>query len=1290
MKTASIFFLKYFAGIFLLILFSGGTLFSQPWAASLPQDRESRAKLTLFDYQKAFNDYWESYPVENGYYLKDGVKQKAGGWKQFRRWEWFWESRVNPLTGEFPQSSAMEKFKEYLAQKGGGRSTSGNWSVLGPSSTTGGYAGIGRLNCVAFNPNDDSLIYVGAAAGGIWKSTDAGTNWTPIGDFNDALGVGDIAVVSTSTDDILYLATGDKNHSDTYSVGVLKSTDGGASWSTTGLSWTQSQGYLIYRLLVDPNNSNILYAASNGGLYKTTDAGVNWSQISLNIYKDLEFNPGNSAIIYASTADGKIFRTANSGVTWSQVLSNASGKRTELAVTGANSSIVYAVMASPTSGLQAIYKSTNSGLSFTQVFSGSTTNLLDWACDGSGSGGQAWYDLAIAADPNNANVVYVGGINNWKSVNAGSSWSIVTHWAGTCGGQATEVHADQHFLAFQNSSSTLFVCNDGGIYKTTDGGSSWTDLTNGLVISQMYRLGVASTTPSDIITGLQDNGTKNLNAGSWSDVIGGDGMECIIDYTNASVQFGELYNGQIKRTNNHWYSYVSIAFGGGAWVTPYVMDPSNHLILYRGTSEVYKTTNQGNSWSQISNFGGTYLRSLAVAPSNSQYIYAATYGTIYKSTNGGSSWTDITSGLPVSTSSMTYIAVKNDDPNTLWVSLSGFNTDGVYESTNGGSSWTNISSGLPQLPVNCVIQNRQNTGEVELYAGTDVGVYVKVGSAGWTGFYDSLPYVVVNELEIYYDDADTTNTRIRAATFGRGLWESDVYSPYDAPVADFTADSLTPSNVDTVHFTDLSGNNPTSWEWSFDPATITYVNGTDENSQNPEVVFDVPGLYDATLVASNNGGSDTATKIDYINVSQAAPVADFVADTLDPSTVDTVHFSDLSMNDPDSWEWSFDPASVSFVDSTDENSQNPVVIFDSAGFYDVTLVASNSGGSDTLTKVDYINVSQAPPVANFEADKLTPTTNDTVHFTDLSDNNPDSWYWTFDPSTVTFVDSTDANSQNPIVIFDVPGLYDATLTASNTGGSDTLTKVDYIDVSDSLQVNATADPDTVCSGETTQLDANASGGSGSYTYSWTSNPPGFSSDLKDPTVTPDTTTVYIAEVSDGNDTETDSVEVVVNGLPEITLGDWPEILCNEQEPPVQLTADPEGGTYSGNVTEDGIFTPETAPPGWNVITYTYKDSNGCENSEQDSIFVDECVGIDVVGAEDGINVYPNPNDGKFMVVSSKIITSVEIINQLGKVVFKKPFNSQSVRIDAGLRKGVYFIRLRTKNGPVITKSIVIY
>jgi len=1222
--------------LLLVTIFTTNLVNSQTWLENLPQAKVQSGTLTLQDYQKAFYDYWEPFHVEKGYYVNEnGEKVKAYGWKQFKRWEWYWEYRVDPQTGAFPKTNAAEEYEKYLLQNPeGSRSPSGNWISMGPSWSNGGYAGIGRLNCVAFRPGDANTIYAGAASGGIWKSSDGGASWTSLGDSNPVLGVSDIIVINQgSNPDILYIATGDKDggslwslggqqSNDNNSVGVLKSTDGGTTWNTTGLSFSASQKITLSRLILDPTSGNqTIYAATSTGVFKTTDGGTNWPQQLWGNFIDLEMNPGNSSVLYASTIDHwltpMIYYTTNGGSNWtaSSTPFTATDKRVDLAVTAANSNYVYAVVANRNGGLSYVCRSTNAGASFSTVYTGSsTTNLLSlYANESGGTGVQGYYDLAIAVSPINANEVYVGGINTHKSTDGGSSWNCVNCWTWSATynnvtPQAPVVHADHHFLAFQNN-TTLFECNDGGLYKTTNGGGSWADKTNTMVISQLYRLGVSQTVSSDVITGLQDNGTKVLATGpGWMDVIGGDGMECIIDHTNVNVQFGTLYFGDIFKTVNYWGGQAQINPANGAWVSPYVMDPTNNMRLVAGYADVWLSTNGGANWGQISNnltgSGTTYLRSVAIAPSNSNTIYVATLNNIWKTTNSGGNWINITGTLPVGSSNITYITVKNSNPNTVWVSFGEYNTHSVYQTTNGGTNWTNISAGLPSLPVMCVIQNTQNTTQDELYAGTDVGVYVKVGSANWAAFSTSLPNVVVTELDIYYD-AVPANSLIRAATFGRGLWESDLYSPMSAPDADFIADNLTPTILDTVSFTDLSTNSPTTWLWTFTPATITYLNGTSGSSQNPQVRFDVPGAYTVSLTATNAGGSDTETKTNYINATDPPPLADFSADNLNPTTIDTVHFTDLSGNNPVSWLWNFTPATISFLSGTDQNSQHPVVFFNDVALYTVQLIASNAGGSDTMTKVDYINALEA------------------------------------------------------------------------------------------LTVTVTAGSSFVCLGDSTQLFSAPAGGTGTYTYSWTSDPAGFNSNEQNPFVTPDQNTTYFVTVDDGNHQATASIDISVLPLPVITLGSWPDLLCHYQEPPVQLTASPAGGTFSGNaVTPDGVFSPEIAPLGWNVITYTYTNADGCTASAQDSIYVDNCVGI-IENNDAGIpvTIYPNPNSGIFSISSSLTITKIIIRDMTGKKVFDKSFSEENILLNVTF-KGRYLLQIfvadKKSGSQIIIKPLIVF
>jgi photosystem II stability/assembly factor-like uncharacterized protein len=868
------------------------------------QPIQKQAGKTFTSIQKAFNDYWAPYNVHNGYYTENGVRKKAAGWKQFKRWEYYWSMRVDPRTGTFPTKGASDF---YLPRKKttGSLNATGNWSSLGPSSSSGGYAGLGRFNCVAFRPGDNNTYYVGSPSGGLWKTTDNGTNWTVLTDDNAVLGVSDAVVIAggTPASDIVYIATGDRDggsmwalgggqSNDNNSIGVLKSTDGGSTWATTGLTFTASQKITINILLMDPNDNTILYAATSNGIYKTTDAGVNWANISNpgNVI-DLKFKPGTSSTLYASTKNyvgtPNIYRSTNSGATWSAVTGFSNSEyRIGLAVTAANSAFVYAIVCRQNGGLKGIYRSSNSGTSFTQVYDGTVANhnLLGWYTDGSGgTSGQGGYDLAIDVSPTNGDELYIGGVITHKSTDGGSSWTAVNCWTSNVSynkNGAPEVHADQHMLRFRSSDNALFETNDGGIYYTTDGGNSWVEKTNGIEPSQMYRLSVATTSATEVLTGLQDNGSKLYSGGAWSDAQGGDGMECLIDYTTTNTQYATYPNGNLKRTTNHWSNSTSITQDNngnpinglnetGYWVTPYVIDPVNHLSLYIGLNNVWKSTDQGSSWTKISTMNSNdRIRSLAVAPSNTQVIYAADPSSIWHTTDGGTSWSDITGTLPTGASSITYISIKDDDPNTAWVSMGQYNPDGVFQTTDGGANWSNISAGLPSIPVMCVIQNTQNNALLELYAATDVGVYVKVGAANWALFSDGLPNVVVNELEIYYNTGTPALSRIRAASSGRGLWESELYSPANQPpIADFSADNTFPESGETVSFTDLSTNVPTSWSWVFTPSSVSFTGGTTATSQNPQVQFNANTEYTVKLTSTNAHGSDVENKVDYISAS---------------------------------------------------------------------------------------------------------------------------------------------------------------------------------------------------------------------------------------------------------------------------------------------------------------------------------------------------------------------------------------------------------------------------------------
>lgn len=860
----------------LLLFIGSGTLsvlHAQDWLKNLPKTKSQKQVLTLKDYQKAFYSYFKEARSEE----VNGKKENEildENYEKFKRWEWFWESRVDPKTGAFPDVNAYSVFKTYKAKHYKEfKNTAGNWSSVGPELSLGGYAGLGRINCVAFSPVDTSVLYVGSASGGVWKTTDAGSSWTPLGDFNNALGVSDMVVVNEGGEDIVYLGTGDKDHWDAFSVGVLKSTDGGQTWNQTGLTWEQHQYGMVYRLLVDPNDNLSIYAATNKGLFKTTDGGDHWTTINSLHLRDIEFQPGSNTRMYGSSSqNGAIYYSENGGYSWTKAIDNTDNKRTELAVTADSANVVYAIMAADDDGLLGIYRSRDSGQTYTVVFD--SLNLLGWNCNGKDDGGQGWYDLTIAVDPANANKVFIGGVNTWMSEDGGQSWTMSNHWSSTCSNKNVIVHADKHYMAYQPGTNTLFECNDGGIYKTKEG-SQWDYIGSGLIISQVYRLSTSRTIGGEVIAGLQDNGTKLFSSGSWDDVMGGDGMECLIDYTDVNVQYGETPNGSISRTKDHWSHSTDITdglTGNGAWVTPFVIDPTDPKTIYIGYQDVFKSTDQGDNWTKISAWDADKLRSLAIAPSDNKVLFAATQDVLFRSTDGGTNWSDITGSLPVDHASITYVAVKNDDPNTFWVSMSGFNEFGVYETLDGGKTWDNVSTGLPELPVNCLVQNILKTDTAELYAGTAVGVYVRQNNSRWIPFTAHLPNVEVDELEIQYDGAGSGS--LYAATYGRGLWKSPLFTGKIEAIktANFEADNTAPKVVDTVRFTDLSNMNPTAWDWEFSPSTVEYLNGTSKTSQNPVVKFTEAGRYDVSLTASNADSSYTKTKVEYIEAQDVLAV----------------------------------------------------------------------------------------------------------------------------------------------------------------------------------------------------------------------------------------------------------------------------------------------------------------------------------------------------------------------------------------------------------------------------------
>lgn len=744
-----------------LLVFGFGLnqIYSQAYLELIQNPTEST---TLNDIKELANSYFENRDLGRG-----------SGYKQYKRWEYKAERFVN-ADGKIHNFSklAYDAAQELADATNQSRAMS-NWTGMGPINYTNGNSGynggLGRVNVVAFHPTDPNTLYIGTPAGGIWKSITGGTSWSPMSDALASIGVSGIAVDHAAPDTV-YILTGDGDGGDTFSIGVMKSTNGGATWNTTGLSWGITSFIRGYKLLMHPTNSNIMFAVTTIGILKTTDGWNTWSNVANGSFRDIEFKPGDPTTMYATTTN-TFYRSTNSGDNWSIVSTGlpTGENRAAIAVTPANNNYVY-YLAGPagSSNYKGLFRSTDSGASFTTM--STTPNILGYSNTGNDSSSQSWYDLAIAVNPTDANNPITGGINVWRSTNGGTTMNCMTNWFEPSG-SFEYVHADIHELHYNPLDNKLYCGSDGGISVSTDHGQNWTNIWSGLQIMQFYKISGVESNQNLLVGGTQDNGSnKYTGSTTIQHILGGDGMDNMIDYNNPNTMYYSFQNGGLQRSFNGGSSNTGIQPGGstGAWVTPYAMDATNPNIIYGGYSDVYRSTNQGNSWT---NLGSDGRGAFAVGINDPARLYAAVNSSIQTSANTGGSWTTITGPWPGLT--ITDIAVDPADASRVWVTLGGYTAgQKVYESTNAGASWTNVSGSLPNSPaLSIAYENTGGSPMDAIYVGMAVGVYYQSDATPWTAYATGLPNVPIFDLEINH-----TNAKIRAGTYGRGLWESPLFT----------------------------------------------------------------------------------------------------------------------------------------------------------------------------------------------------------------------------------------------------------------------------------------------------------------------------------------------------------------------------------------------------------------------------------------------------------------------------------------------------------------------------------
>ncbi len=692
-------------------------------------------------------------------------------------------------------SNAVAWKREKLGEQ---RSSAAIWELVGPLNTGG------RITDIEIPVDQAQTYYVGAASGGIFKTTDAGNTWLPIFDDQEMLSIGDIEISKNNTD-VLWVGTGEVNAgggSLAYDGdGIYKSTDGGTTWETKGLPDVGSIG----KILIDPSDENTVFVGAMGplfradlnrGVYRTTDGGDTWDQVLLvneiTGVIDMAMHPSNGDILYAASwqrvrtpqnreyggAGSGLHRSLDGGDNWTEMTnglpSNPTQKgRISIDISSSNPNVLYARYADASGSIQGVYRTSDGGDTWIEVNSSQLSNV-----------GFHWWFRGIFVDPADENTIYNVDFVVEKSTDGGNSWFTAF----------PNVHVDQHALAFNASENgEVLLGNDGGLYKSADdGASSVKDLT--LPITQFYRFYVDPQNDDKRYGGTQDNNTIRTTTGGlsdWTPIYGGDGFQPLVDANNTNVIYVLSQNGNMGKSTNDANSFNGVNEPNGRknWNTPILLDPSDSEIVYYGSSQLYKSTNGAGTWNAISpdltngsgggnlTFGTIY--SFDVSPLNSDVIIVGTDdGNISVTLDGGSNWANVSSSLP--NRWVTKVLADRDDVNSFYATYSGYrygeDSGHVYKTADNGATWTDIGTSLPDIPMNDILKDSYGN----LYLATDVGVFIS-GDDGlnWEVLGENMPSVVVTDMHIQED-----GEVLYAATYGRSAYmidiSNDIFSIEDA------------------------------------------------------------------------------------------------------------------------------------------------------------------------------------------------------------------------------------------------------------------------------------------------------------------------------------------------------------------------------------------------------------------------------------------------------------------------------------------------------------------------------
>ncbi len=842
---------------------------------------------------------------------KEREGHQTGADKQLASWLW---TRGYPDATNMTQKylKAWEEYKEIKKNTSGlsGNQISiesyGNWAQLGTSVANIG----GRILTIAIDPNNANNLFIGSAGGGIWKSTNAGGSWSYVPTNLPVLGVASIVYHPTNSS-ILLAGTGEvyrTNNSNigynvwkargTYGVGIIRSTDGGSTW-TQVLSKNTSDLFAIQRLMYDPNNANTVYACATDGLYKSTDGGVSWSATPLfavNYVKDIAIHPTDANQIVISVGNlvdpvKGVYRTTNGGTTWTPSATIGSTYQGYVSLDN-NGTRLYAGVGSGGSGSE-LYMSSDFGATW---FLKTGSNHC---------GGQYWFAHEVEVDPSDANSVLMGGVNyyTYTSTNATTGGTR----AAASGG-----HADVHDIEILSSNTNIiYIANDGGMYKSINGGTSFSAINNGLIAVQFYAAFAVSpslATANIMIGGLQDNGVVKFDGTSWSTVVGGDGGPSVfhpvndqrVIYSNDARAVFYSTNAGGSETQpliNLGYGYAPAVYDDRTgFMAPVAISKSNPLIAYVGTDNLHISLDGGATFSRSDPAGAgaagmtraidaTFKPAiaLAISPTNPDKVYVSTSNLSQRTDNslnvtgnpkllrsinasGNTTYTfsDITGSLP--NRFITDIAISSVSDDSVYITMGGFGGGHVYLTPDGGATWLNRSTGLPDVPFNAIMIDplRKNV----IYAACDFGVYVSHNKGvNWFDFSTGFP-----EGTLVMDLQATADNKIVAATHGKGAFRSDLFVPPITLPVTFTS------------FTGQNRNDANELRWNTEQ---------EQNLSRYELERSLDGNYFKSIVSITAQNSTEATTYSYTDNFRNVLSSSFYYRLKAVNTDGTYYYSDV-------------------------------------------------------------------------------------------------------------------------------------------------------------------------------------------------------------------------------------------------------------------------------------------------------------------------------------------------------------------------------------------------------------